>query len=223
VGEGRSRSKRWPDLATSSHLAPVGCSHLVALPVHRQRISAQHLDAVHAHIADAAAGVRGDHHREGDIASSIAGPGGKKRNIVEAHPIVALHDFLAGWAPALHPGRKLPHLGQLREHCQLAEQSLGDLQVEHLGDASPDLVEILHSERQAHSPHGPEEVDGDGMRALSTIVEQHILEQECRPASRALHGPVRDLRDLQPGADWVSHAGQLADAVDRLDEVAEVV
>src|SRR2546421_8474201 len=40
-------------LSALRHLPPVGRSHLVALPVHRELAPADHLDAVHTDVADA--------------------------------------------------------------------------------------------------------------------------------------------------------------------------
>ena len=50
-----------------------------------------------------------------------------------------------------------------------------------------------------------------------------MLEEERGPSARALHGPVGNLGNLEPGAHRVGDPDELARAVDRLDEVPEVV
>ena len=61
---------------------------------------------------------------------------------------------------------------------------------------------------------------GCGLRLA--VLEQNVLEQERRPPAGALHAPVGDLGDLQAGSHRVGDASQLADPLDRGDEVAEV-
>ena len=56
---------------------------LVTLPVHRQRVAAEHLDPVHPDVADAAGRVGGDHHRQRDVPTAVPGPGREERDPVE--------------------------------------------------------------------------------------------------------------------------------------------
>src|SRR3970040_808740 len=49
----------------------------------------------------------------------------------------------AGAAPPFHSRRELADLGQLRQHCELAQEPLGDLQIEQLRDAAADRVEVV--------------------------------------------------------------------------------
>ena len=57
VDAGRIAAERDDDrhaLALLRHLAPVRGADLVALPVHRERVAAEHLHPVHADVPDAA-------------------------------------------------------------------------------------------------------------------------------------------------------------------------
>ena len=57
IDAGRIAAERDDDrhpLAFRGHLAPVRGADLVPLPVHGERVAAEHLDAVHADVADAA-------------------------------------------------------------------------------------------------------------------------------------------------------------------------
>ena len=85
------------------HLAPVRRADLVALPVHRERVAAEHLDAVHPDVADPARRIAGDHHRQGDVAPAVAGPGGEERDVVEVDGVAPQHDLLARRAAARGP------------------------------------------------------------------------------------------------------------------------
>jgi hypothetical protein len=189
-----------------SHVAPVGRADLVPLPVHGERVAIEHLDPVQADIADAAHWVGGDHHRQGDVPAAVPRPSGEEWNVVEVHFGVALHQLLARRATALHPGRELADFGQLREHGELSEESLGHLEVQHLGDPPADIVQALGAECQTHPAHRAEEVDGDGLGTPAAILQQDMIEEEGGPSPWALHDPVGDLRQLQSRAHRMGHA-----------------
>jgi hypothetical protein len=134
-----------------------------------------------------------------------------------------VHHFLACRASTLHARRKLSNLRQPRQHRQLGEQALRHLQVEHLRDPVADIIQPLGTEREAHPAHRPEKVDSDRLRTALTILQQHVLEQQCRPSIHALHGPVRNLGDLQPGPDGVAHTGELPDTIYGRDKLTEII
>ena len=182
----------------------------------------EHLDPVHPDVADAARRVGGDHHRKGDVAPAVAGPGGEEGDLVEIDRVAAKHHLVAGRPPAADLGWELAHLRQLGEHRQLPEESLGHLEIEQLRDPAPDGVELVHAERETHPPERAVEVDGDRVRAPPPVLQEHVLEQERGAAAGALHAPVGDLGDLQPRAHRVGDPRQLAELVDGGEEFTEV-
>src|SRR5438128_23730 len=62
-----------------------------------------------------------------------------------------------------------------------------------------------------------------GLRAAGSVLEQDMLEQQRRAAAGALHAAVGDLGDLEARAHGLGNADQLADAIDFLEELAEVI
>ena len=153
-------------------------AHLVALPVHRQSVRSQYLHPVHADIANAPCRVGRDHHRKGDVPSAVTRPGGEERNAAQIDVLISLDHLLTGRTTALLPGRELADLRQPGQHRQLAEQSLGHLEIQHFRNALADLVEVGDPERQVHPADRAEQVDGDRLRAAPAVVEQDMLEEE---------------------------------------------
>ena len=149
----------------------------VALPVHCQSVPSQDLHPVHADVANAARRVRSDHHRKGDVPSAITRPSGEKWNAAQIDVLIPLDHLLTGRTPTLLPGRELADLRQPGQHRQLAEQSLGHLEVQHFRDSLADLVEVGDPECQVHPAERAEQVDGDRLRAAPPVVEQHMLEE----------------------------------------------
>jgi len=140
-------------LALLRHLAPVRGSNLVALPVHCERARAEHLHPVHADIADAALGILRDHHRQRDVRPPVLRPACNDRQPGEINFVALEHHLLRGGLPASYSRRKFSQLQQPRQHRQLAENPFRDLEVEHLGYALPNLIELLDAQRERHAPH----------------------------------------------------------------------
>ena len=90
-----------------------------------------------------------------------------------------------------------------------------------LRDARADLVEARDAERERHPPHRAEQVDRDRERGPRPVIEQHVLEQQRRPAARHLHHPVGDLAHLEMRGDGLPNADELAGLVDGGDEIGE--
>jgi hypothetical protein len=59
--------------------------------------------------------------------------------------------------------------------------------------------------------------------APPSVIQERVLEQQGRTTAGTLHHPVRYLGDLQPGAYRLGHPDQLADPVDRLDKLPEII
>src|SRR5205823_4215483 len=79
------RDRHRHSLTALGHLAPVRRSHLVALPMHRQLVLADHLDAVHPDVADAALRIARDHTGEGDVWSAVLRPADRHRELRQVH------------------------------------------------------------------------------------------------------------------------------------------
>jgi len=201
----------------------VGGAHLVALPVHRQRVSAEDLDPVHPDIADAAGRVGGNHHRQRDVAPAVPRPGGEERNPVEIDCLTLEHDLLAGRPTAAGPGRKFGDFGQPGQHGQFAEQAFRHLEVEQLLNPAADVVELLAAQGQADPPHRAEEIDGDWMRARAAVLEKHLLEEKGGPPTGALHAAIGDLGDLQSRPDRLADPHQLTGLLDGGQEFPQVI
>jgi hypothetical protein len=50
-----------------------------------------------------------------------------------------------------------------------------------------------------------------------------MFEQQSGSSAGALHDPVGDFRNFQPGPNGMGDTHQLADAVDRVDKFAKII
>ena len=184
----------------------------------------EHLHPVHADIADPACRVGGDHHRQGDVPPAVAGPGGEERDLLEIDRVVAQDHLLTGRPSALHPGRELADLRQLGQHRQLAEESLGHLEIEHLRDAARRSASRSSTPSARHIRRSePNRLMATGCALRRPSSSSTCSNRSAGPPPGLFMHAVGDLRDLQAGAHRMADAHQLADAVDGLDELAEVV
>ena len=69
----------------------------------------------------------------------------------------------------------------------------------------------------------PKRLMATGCGAAAAVLQQDVLEQQRRAAAGALHAAVGDLGHLEAGPHRMGDADQLADALDRGDELAEVI
>ncbi len=217
------RDDHWHPLSLLSHLAPVCRPDLVPLPVHCQRARAQHLHAVHANVADAALRILRDHHWQCDVRSAVFGPASDDRQLRQIHLVALQHHFLARRLAAPNARRKLSELEQPRKHRQLAHDALRHLEIEHLGDARADLVEIVHAEREGHSPHRAEEVDDDGILRPLARIENHVFEVKSTAPAGLFHYAIRDLAQLETRFHGLTNTRHLSGAIDGGQELRDVI
>src|SRR4051812_4946294 len=126
---------------------------LVTLPMHCQCPWSQHLHTVHPDVTDPALRILRDHHWQRDIRTAVFWPAGYDRQGGQVDVIALENDLLARWLTTSHPWRKFPDLQESWQHRQFSHQALRHLEVQHLGDALADLIEIAHTERQTHPLH----------------------------------------------------------------------
>jgi len=143
------------------HLAPMRRPHLVPLPVHRQLVRADDLDAVHPHVAHARLRVACDDTRHREIGAAVLGPAHRDRELRQIDVPVPHDDLLGRRASADRFGWELRDLGELGKHGQLAQQGVGDLDVEERRDPPADLVEARDAQGERHALLGAEQVDCD--------------------------------------------------------------
>ena len=221
-GSGRARrvrgdrveAERDRDLQPPVGEQVVGAAVLVDLPVHRRRPRAEHLHPVHPDVPRPGARVVGDHGREGDERTGVAGPAGHHRKHAEVGVVARAHDLLAGpLADRVGPrvGDRLERL----EPAHLGSQALGRLHLEHVGELLGDVVEALDAEGEAHPPLGPELVDQQRDAAAARPLE------EQRRAAGA-HGAVDDLGDLEVRVDLGGDPNELALALQERDPLTQV-
>ena len=166
--------------------------------------------------------IPADDHRQRDVRPPSSGQQVMIGQLVEVDLVAAPDDFLARRRPALHARRELRDLQQPRQQRELAEQPFGHLEVEQLRDARAVLVEVLHAERERHALHRAEQVDRHRIRAsASRRRSTGMLEQQRLAAARLLHHAVGDLAELELDAHRLPDAHELADGVDRRDELGE--
>jgi len=190
-------------------------AHFVPLPVHRQRSWSEHLHPVHADIPNPTPGILRDHHRQRDIRAAVFRPARDDWQAREVDVIALENDLLARGLTTSRPRRKLADLQQPRQHGKFPHQSFRNFQIQHLGNAFPDLVEIAHAERQTHPLHRSEEIDRHRVLRPLAVVENDVFEVERLAAARLLHHAIRDLADLQARLNWLAYTRELSDAVDR--------
>ena len=109
---------------------------LVRLPVHAGGALVVHLQPVAAAVALAGVGILREHHRQRDEPAAILRPAVQDRKFVQRE-IVAPDHFLAR-AARNDLRKERAHLGQLRQHLQLADQSFRHAHFEKFGDALRD-------------------------------------------------------------------------------------
>jgi hypothetical protein len=218
----RRNAHRHP-LALRCHLGEMRRARLVALPMHRDVLLPHLLHAVHADVADPTRRILAHDGRHGQERTAVLRPRGEHRELVEIDVGPLPHDLLAGRAPRLRARREFGDLQQPRQQLQLAEEALGDLQVEQLRDAVAVVVELLHAERHRHARHRAEEIDRDRELGDRAVAEHRLLEQQCRAASGQLHHAVGDLAHLEMHAHRLRDALELAHLLDGGDELLQGV
>jgi hypothetical protein len=189
---------------------------LVDLPVHAERLVVVDLEPVHADVARAGDRIAREDHRQRDVAAAVTRPaaehgqGGQRRVIGLGHLLARRR------AHALGAG--LHHVEEGAELAQLVEDRAGHAQVDQLGHARGELVEMAHAERGGHAIGRAEGVDEH--RHLGAL---HVLEEQRQvAAARALGHAVGDLGDLQIARDRRAHALEGALFLEVGDELAEV-
>ena len=222
-GIAAQRDRHRHRLAPRRQLAPVGGAHLVALPVHRDLIAADRLDAIHPDVADARLRVTRDDARQRDVGTAVFGPADGNRELSQIHVRSPDHGLLTGGPPAAGLGGKLGDLGKLGEHRQLPEQRVGDFEIEEGRDALADFVQAADAERQGHAALGAEQVHRHGKTRRAAGGEGGVLEQQRGSAARGLHAAIGDFGDDAIDRNRLLDADQLAGRVDRADQGAEVI
>ena len=186
---------------------------LVRLPVHRCRPLVENLQAIDPGVALPRDGVAGKNQRQGDEAPSVLRPA-LQNGVVKKRKIVLADDFLD--RPGLHLARKKrSHLGQLRQHLQLAEHPLRSFHLQVLGDPGGDTFHRVHLERDLHLPHA-----GEGIDEHRDVVPLRLFKQQRRPAP--FYGPVAHLGDFENWVDFGGHSLQLAVFFERLNELTKI-
>ena len=186
---------------------------LVRLPVHAGGALVEDLHAVHAAVALAGIGIAREHHRQRDEAAAILRPALQHR-IIEQRKSVAPDHFLAR-ALRNDLRKERAHLGQLRQHLQLADQPFRHAHFEILGDAARDLVHRIHFERDLHPAHAGEAVDQH-----RNVVALRLFEQQRRSA--CFHRAVGELGDLEHRIHFERDALQLSFLFQRANELAQI-
>jgi hypothetical protein len=192
--------------------------------VHRERIATQHLDAIHADIADAALRVHGDDHRQRDVRAAILGPGGEDGELHHVDLATAPHDLLAGRRAFPVARRELRDLEESRDQSQLGDEALRHLEVHQPRYAAADVIEVVDAERHRHPAHGTEQVDGDGPGGACAVVADDVFEEEGRSAAGGFHHPIRYFAELEFRGDGVGYAREFAcviNAAIRADEESD--
>jgi len=189
---------------------------LVGLPVHAERAVVEHLQPVHADVAPARAGVAREHARQRDVAAAVLGPALEGRQARERRAIRLDHLLTRPVADA--PGARLHEIDERAELPQPLGERAGQRQVEELGDALAQLVQLADAERQGHPVRRPERVDEHRhVEALDALEEErHVLR------GRALRDAVGDLGDLEVARDRHGHAAQAPRLLEASDERLEV-
>ena len=224
VDAGRIAAQRDRDghrLPALRHHAPVRGAHLVALPVHRQLVFAEDLDAVHPHIPDSRLRIPRNDSTERDVWPAVLGPADRRRELREVD-VGVLEDRILARRSSDRLGRELRHLREARQQREFAEQPLGNLEGEQLRNARAYLVEAVDAEGERHAPLRTEQVDRHGMAGLRTAAQRRMREQQRRSAARRFHAAVGDFGDFLVDRYWALNAHEIARVVDRADELAQV-
>ena len=200
----------------------MGCANFVALPMHGQERPFQHLHAVHTHVANAGLRIIGDHLRQSDVRSTVARPGRHDRQPRDIDVGALHHHFLASGGPPHHPGRKLGHLRYRREHGDLLTPPFRHLHFQQFGNARSNRIEIVHTERDAHSPHRSEQVDPNRHGTRRSVVQDWLLEQQGGSATRALHATIGDFRHHPVDGYVMPDSGQLARGLELCYEFTKI-
>ena len=188
---------------------------LVRLPVHAGGALVEHLHAIAAAVALARIRIARKHHRQRDEAAAVLRPAVQNRKVVQRE-IVAPDHFLA--RAAGHDLRKeRAHLGQLRQHLQLADQPFRHCAFQ----ITPRCAPATSSGESTSSAICIRFVAGERVDQHRHVRALRLLEQQRRTA--VLHAAVGELGDLQVRIDFKRNALQFAVLFQRADEVAQVV
>jgi hypothetical protein len=199
---GAQRDGHFKTLAEPLRHAMMLRTALVPLPVHARRPAVVHLHAVRADVAHARFRIARDDERQRDERAAVFGPGGQHRQLVQA--AVGLHEFLA--RRVLHDLRhQVGEPAHERHHLQRVHETAWHGRRRELFDLGRQLVEVLHTERQADSGHRAVDVRGDRHRVVAGF-----LEQQAWPAARRLGDTIHERGDLQMRIDRLADARQLA-------------
>src|SRR5450759_2328622 len=214
--DGAANFREAGDLHAVAGLAEVGGAVMVDVDVHAGRLPVVDLQAVHAGVA-AALGVLGDHDRQGDEGTAVAGPRGQHR---QARQVRRVDDHVAERRLLDDLGGVGGELTELAERLDLADEAARHLELDEAGDARRELVE-RRPEGKLEPPIGAELVhQHGGGQPRRTGRPVRPLEEQRRPVRLA--GAVGDLGHLEVGVDLGAHAGQLALAFQQVDEGAQV-
>jgi hypothetical protein len=183
------------------------------LPVHPGGPLVEDLHAVHAAVALAGVRIAGEDHRESDEPAAVLRPT-MKNGVVEERKAIVAHDLLA--RALRHCFRKkCAHLGELRQHLQLAYDALGHAHFEELDDASRDLLDGVDFERELHFPHRRERVDQDRNRGALGLLEE-------QGGAALLDGAVGKFGDLEDRIHFERNALQLLVLLQGANEIAQI-
>jgi hypothetical protein len=128
-----------------------------------------------------------------------------------------------GAAAAAHARRKLADLQQSRQHRQFADEPLGYLHLEQIGDSRTDVVERLDAERHAHPSHRSEEVDARRETPSASRPSTRGARIGEPSTARLFHHAVGDLAHLEVDRHRLANANELAGAIELFDEFRESI
>src|SRR3954469_22352773 len=97
---------------------------LVALPMHRERVLAQYLHAIHPHVPDSRLRIPCNHSAERDVRTAVLWPATRHGNMREVDMRFLDHGILTG-RTADRFGREFRDLRELRQHREFAEEAFG--------------------------------------------------------------------------------------------------
>ena len=213
-------------LAALRHLAPVRRAHLVALPVHRERVRARApARDTSRRCGCRASGSRRDHHRQRDVRAAVLGPACEDRESGRdrrrrPRSTTSWH----GGRPPVIRGGNFAISASLRQHRQLAEQAFGHLEFEQLGDPLADLVERSTPSASAMRRIEPNRLIATGIRATRVPSSSDRRARTAAPARRPGSSCTRSAISVISSStrDRLRDADQLAGRVDRVDELGRV-
>src|SRR5688500_6550403 len=191
--------------------------------MHGEGAGTQYLHAIHPDVADPRLRVFGYDHWKCDVRPRILGPARNYRKLPQIDLIALPDNLLTDRLPTTHPRRKLPDFQEPRQHRQLPHQPLGNLEVEQLGNARANLIEVVDFERERHPAHRTKEVDRDREFRPLTVVEDDVLEKQRLSTAGLLHHAIGYLAQLESRPDRLGHAGELTCIVDCVYELRKIV